>query len=100
VGTKDDEGWIALHCAALEGHPDAVALLIDKGSDVNAQENSGETPLHWAAGMGHEDVVGLLIARGADVNAQNISGETPLHWAGKKEPGELTRLIGKHGIVR
>lgn len=31
-------GWIALHCAASEGHVSVARLLLDRGSDVNIMD--------------------------------------------------------------
>jgi ankyrin repeat protein len=48
-----------------------VAMLLDRGADVNAVDPTGRTPLMYAAvsDLLSLDVVQLLIARGADVNA-------------------------------
>ena len=37
-----------------------VRLLIEKGVDINAEDNNGQTPLSQATFMGHEAVVRLL----------------------------------------
>jgi cytohesin len=52
-----------------------VALLIDKGADVNAKDNQGNTLLHT---LSSQELVELLIDKGADVNAKNNKGNTPL----------------------
>jgi ankyrin repeat protein len=71
----------ALHFAAWQGFDDVIALLLDKGLNVNDPAASGLTPLHYAAIGGRPDTVRLLIKRGADVNARDQSqGGTPLHW--------------------
>ena len=59
VNAKDEDGWIALHYAALEGHKDIVELLIDKGADVNAK-NSGKTSLDWAIINDETEIADLL----------------------------------------
>ena len=62
-----------LHLAAMDGHTQVVALLLDRGVKpdlkLGYQQAQGATPLMMAAGAGHTDTVALLLARGADPNA-------------------------------
>ena len=61
-------------------------LLLTKGADVNAKDNSGETALMLAASgtaAGNADCVKLLLSKGADVNATDQDGETALMQASK-----------------
>lgn len=55
-----------------------AGLLIDKGADVSAKDNSGMTPLHYTAEDGDIYVAELLVASGADVNTKDNDGKTPL----------------------
>jgi ankyrin repeat protein len=42
------DGRTALHCAAQTGQADVVQLLLEKGADINAVDQSCYTALHWA----------------------------------------------------
>jgi ankyrin repeat protein len=58
--------WTLLHTAAR--HPAAIALLLQRGLDVNAREKGDNTSaLHWAAAAGVLESVRLLANAGADV---------------------------------
>ena len=48
--------------AATKGHTKIVRLLLDKGADVNAKDNSGNTALMLADREGHTDIAKLLQA--------------------------------------
>ncbi|MEQ2179028.1 hypothetical protein GOODEAATRI_020356 [Goodea atripinnis] len=54
-----------------------VKLLLDRGANVNAQDNELWTPLHAAATCGHAGLVKILIAHGADLLAVNSDGNMP-----------------------
>jgi ankyrin repeat protein len=72
---KDNDGVTALHRAALSGHVDAVRVLLDHGTIVDALDGMFfGTPLVWAAqgwshgshtGTDHLGVARLLIAAGS-----------------------------------
>ena len=59
----------------------AVEKLLERGADVNAQDNDGDAPLHGAAQSGNVEILDLLLDKGADPNLKNKQGGTPLMWA-------------------
>ena len=84
-----------LHSAAgeLGGTPGRVtmmALLLDKGMDINALSKTEypstrgrgrETPLHAAVTSQQRDRIEFLIKRGADRSVKNTLGQTPWEYA-------------------
>ncbi|KAI5801200.1 ankyrin repeat-containing domain protein [Geopyxis carbonaria] len=66
VKSSDDEGLVALHHAAREGHTEVVRMLLRKGASVNVRDScqchgrSGTSPLDMAEQGGHDEVIGLL----------------------------------------
>ena len=62
----------ALQCAVKNGQPDAVALLLSYGAEVNTKaKGSGNTALITAAVIGHCKVLSILLSHKADINAGN-----------------------------
>ena len=68
----------ALLAAAMRGHLDVAAVLLDAGASTEARDCRGATPLCEAVHHKHLDLVHLLCSYGADVNARNALGWTPL----------------------
>jgi hypothetical protein len=76
-----------------------VKLLLDKGADIEAKDNSGQTPLLWAIYDGRKEIVKLLLDKGADIKAKDKIGLTPLSLAtcgGRKEIAKL--LLDKKAL--
>lgn len=74
----------ALHGAVYEGDAKIVALLIDRGADIEATDKDGCTPLHVAVGVHNRNVaatIKMLLSAGANVNSRDANGRTPLNLA-------------------
>ena len=89
VSSKDTNGSMALHYAAMCGHKEIAELLLANKADVNAKDKNGETALHFAAMTGRQDVAQILLANKAEVDAKDNDGETPLFYAARKDIAEL-----------
>ena len=83
-----------LQAAAANGHLDFVALLISRGTQINAFSELGLAPLHLAAFKGHYGVCRLLLGSGADKDARTREGgETPLHLAVGEQFNDVVRVL-------
>jgi uncharacterized protein YwqG/ankyrin repeat protein len=80
-----------LHVAVAEDHPAVVALLLERGADVNAPDRRLNVPLHSVRGC---EVARMLIAHQAAVNAPNDFGETPIF---KQHHPEIVQLLLENG---
>jgi ankyrin repeat protein len=80
--TKDPQsGSTLLATAALMGHTEVVALLLEHGADVNARSKDGGTALHAAAFLGRAETVKLLLDKGADSSLRSNIGGTAIDGA-------------------
>ena len=57
VTDVDHEGLDSVCWAAIGGHLHCVELLLDRGADIDHNDNIKRTPLHLASFYGHEQVV-------------------------------------------
>lgn len=81
-----------VHAAATVGDRASMALLLDRGADVNARQQLGFTPLHSAAANGDAAMADLLLARGAD-GAASDDGKTPADLAAGRGHAELAERL-------
>ncbi|KAF0713135.1 Aste57867_4499 [Aphanomyces stellatus] len=80
--TRNLEGMMPLHIAAMNGSNEICELLIAAGAPVDAFDEQGLSPLHHAAQNGHRRVAEILLAAGANIDLQTEhEGSTPLHLA-------------------
>lgn len=69
--------------ASMNGHVAAVKLLLDMGSDINAQiETNRNTALTLACFQGRAEIVSLLVERKANIEHRAKTGLTPLMESG------------------
>ncbi len=85
--------------AAEEGHDQVVQMLLDKGADVNAQDEYFGNALQAALSEGHDQVVQMRLDKGADVNAQGGEYGNALHAASYGCRDEVMRLLLNHNAI-
>ncbi len=86
--------------AADQDRPDAVALMIELGFDVNAigAYPHRQTALHGAAFNGNLELVQLLIEHGADPTIEDCSfHSTPLGWAARRGQSRVVEYLATLG---
>jgi uncharacterized protein len=82
-----------LHSAAASNSLRIVASLVKHGANVNVRQQGGHTPLHEAVHNGNREMVELLLRNGADCGARTEAGLLPSELPGRKNPGEVDKLL-------
>jgi Ankyrin repeats (many copies) len=90
-------GATALHYAVMKGDMPLVALLVQRGADVNSRTKSGTTPLHTAVLYGRYEVSEYLLGKGAEIDARSVSGATPLSLADAARFERIAKMLREHG---
>ncbi len=93
-----DDGFPALLAALSRGRPprhEVLALLLQRGADVNARGINDWTPLHHAVSLKDATAIGLLLAAGADplLRTRIDACSTPLEDARTTGFAEGVRLL-------
>ena len=83
-------GWSPVHYAATGPSTELLAMLLDRGADINARAPDMSTPLMMAVSFGPEDSVKLLVRRGAEKSYINERDVTA---------AELARLADKRWLL-
>jgi len=78
---KSEHNVTALIDAIIRERFNIAKLLIEKGADVNLNDDLGRSALMMAASWGNLEILESLIEKGADINAQDNYGSTPLMWS-------------------
>ncbi|GAB6022111.1 E3 ubiquitin-protein ligase mib1 [Chamberlinius hualienensis] len=82
VDEKKDDGYTALHLAALNNHVEVAELLVHQGrANMDLQNVNLQTALHLAVERQHTQIVRLLVRETCNLNLADKDGDTPLHEA-------------------
>lgn len=98
---KEIRGYSPLHIliSTDKAPEELIQLLVQKGANLNVQNDTGGTPLHLAVFWGHLNVVKTIVTAGARLDIKNSNGRTPLDLAatyGHKKIAEF--LSEKMGV--
>ncbi|XP_026078343.1 caskin-2-like isoform X7 [Carassius auratus] len=96
VNYQDQDGFSALHHAALTGTTDLLSLLLEAQATVDIKDSNGMRPLHYAAWQGKADSVLMLLRAGAFVNGASHDGQIPLHLAAQYGHYEVSEMLLQH----
>ncbi|XP_026133275.1 caskin-2-like isoform X5 [Carassius auratus] len=96
VNYQDQDGFSALHHAALTGTTDLLSLLLESQATVDIKDSNGMRPLHYAAWQGKADSVLMLLRAGASVNGASQDGQIPLHLAAQYGHYEVSEMLLQH----
>lgn len=99
--TEDKRG--SIHVAALRCNRAVMAMLLNRGADVNDMDGNGQAALHWIARHGSMrarnyidsriPVIELLLEKGADIDIPDYHLSTPLHYAAFHGLDNLVELL-------
>ena len=99
IDVRDGKGQTALHklLSRQEIPMDILKAFLERGADVNVEDDDSERPLHEAASWGENDAVDLIITRVSDVEDDNRLGQTALHQASFAGQDKTVEILLSHG---
>eukprot|EP01129_Flabellula_baltica_P003360 TRINITY_DN1313_c0_g1_i2.p1 TRINITY_DN1313_c0_g1~~TRINITY_DN1313_c0_g1_i2.p1 ORF type:complete len:396 (-),score=91.02 TRINITY_DN1313_c0_g1_i2:88-1275(-) len=84
---------VYLRTASCCGKLDLVKYFVEKGHELDFQDELGETPLMGACSYGHLDIVKYLIEKGASIDKVDDDGNTPLLQATSSRELEIMKYL-------
>ena len=87
----------ALYRAITQNDINALALSIEQGALINANDRFGHTPLHYCAFKGNARFVDYLLRNGGNPNVKGRHYSTPLHSAAWGRNIEVFELLLEDG---
>jgi len=87
----------ALHAAVENGNLEIVALLIERGANVNLQDIHGRVPMFVALAKHKPEIARRLADAGTDPHIRTADGSTLLLEAARAEDIELVQWALDHG---
>ena len=93
VGATNSVGETPLMLAAISGNPDAMALLLARGAELDTCDMHGWTALMKAVAIGDDAAVRFLLASGADTEVRNAANQTACLIAGAWGRRPAERLL-------
>lgn len=86
----DQAGKTFLIGTVEKNNYEMVKLILEKGADVNLQDNLGKTALFYVK---DNAIAQLLINHCKNINFKGYKGHTALNWAAHKKNEELIQLL-------
>lgn len=76
--SKDPNGYTPIHAAASYGYIELLQQLIQRGGDINIQDNEGDTPLHHVEDLATAKFIVEELQ--ADTKIKNEEGQTAAQY--------------------
>ncbi|PCJ58768.1 MAG: hypothetical protein COA65_07370 [Rhodospirillaceae bacterium] len=86
-----------LRDASAAGNAELVQIMLARGADPNAIDDSGRSALINAAWRGRKKVIELLLEKGTDLTIRDREGLSAINWAGVNGHSDVIYLLGKAG---
>ena len=87
----------AMFEAAKRDRPDVLALLLELGSSLEAQDQTGKRALHEAAAANALHAAKFLVERGVAIDPrESIYNGTPLGWAAHGDHTEVVHFLSRY----
>ena len=89
----------ALILATIHGSIECLKILLQRGSNVDQQNNNGKTALSMAAKFGSVESIEILLQHNASINVQDYSKKTALMYAAFGNHADCVKILIASGAM-
>ncbi len=93
INKKDDNGWTAVHLAAVSDLSSLVRLIVERGADLHALNEDDDTAFHLAFMRGKINSVRSLLESNCDVNEVGDRCKRLVHFASSVSSPDMLKLL-------
>lgn len=93
IASNNDFKVAPIHSAVAAKSLQITQLLLDKGANPNARQQSGVTPLHSAAHNNSIEIVKILLKAGADKSLKTTDGKNARDFAQEIDAKQIAELL-------
>jgi ankyrin repeat protein len=100
VDLRDKNKNVALHYCMIYNNFEALKILLEHGSNLNAQDNQGYNILHLGIYLFQKkniDMIKQILMYNIEIDAKCGTGETALHIACNLQLYEVVKILITHG---
>lgn len=96
--TRDQEGRLPIHIAAMTNNVTIFKKLSGEGSLISTKDYQGRSALHLAAANGANSVIEHILSTHKElIHDEDDDGWTALHWACRQEIKKTVKLLLANG---
>jgi ankyrin repeat protein len=87
-----------IHWICQYSIPEIIRYIIDKGVDLECQDNGGWRPIHFICRYSTPDMIKYIIDKGVDLACQTNDGWRPIHFICRYSTPEMIKYIIDKGV--
>lgn len=87
-----------IHAAALKANKQALQRLLEKGADIETQDEEGLTPIFYAAQSKSTETLIFLMEKGANIFHVEKQGRSLFYWASSLGNVEMLKILLDKGL--
>ena len=93
------KGTTLFHIASAAHLKSVVHVLLEKGIDVEEEDDDGNRAIHYAARQGHEDIMKMLLDANANIGTKNKHSQTAIERAAAAGHDSLVMFMLRKGAA-
>jgi len=87
-----------IHHICESSNSEVIKYIIDKGVDLECQDENGRRPIHYICERPEPDMLKYIISKGVDLECRDNIGWRPIHYVCESSTPEMIRYMIDQGV--